>query len=81
MSRMLAELFNTTSERAAFANYEEKEQEEMLVEENFSTGQIVVLVYLLVAFLAGATANTSALLTFFRKSSLRTTSNRYQSSV
>jgi hypothetical protein len=47
-------------------------------EENvsLSNGQIFLLVYLLVVFLVGATANLSALLTFVRKSSLRTTSNR-----
>ena len=46
-------------------------------ETSLSPGQIVLLVYLLLVFLVGATANMSALLTFFRKSSLRTTSNRW----
>ena len=45
-------------------------------EEGLSWLQICLLVYLVVVFVLGTSINTSLLLTFFRKSSLRTTSNR-----
>ena len=56
-----------------FGGQSEEEEEE---EEGLSWLQICLLVYLVVVFVLGTSINTSLLLTFFRKSSLRTTSNR-----
>ncbi len=44
--------------------------------DDLSPMQVFLIVYLVVVFLVGVSVNTSLLLTFFRKSSLRTTSNR-----
>jgi hypothetical protein len=45
-------------------------------DDDLSPMQVFLIVYLVVVFLVGVSVNTSLLLTFFRKSSLRTTSNR-----
>jgi len=45
-------------------------------DDDLSPMQVFIIVYLVVVFLVGVSVNTSLLLTFFRKSSLRTTSNR-----
>ena len=75
--RGLQELINASEAAHAVLGGREAAGDEEDDETSLSPGQIVLLVYLLLVFLVGATANMSALLTFFRKSSLRTTSNRW----